>query len=133
MKEREEYMNRYGCEPSCDTLAAVLQVPTGQLYRAIECTYEPVSLSEPVYGEEGEDLHLGDRISDCESETDWLCTMLLKSAVQNLPTREKQILQLRFMVGHTQTEVAKEIGISQAQVSRLEKGALQQIRREIAL
>ena len=133
MKEREEYMNRYGCEPSCDTLAAVLQVPAGQLYRAIECTYELVSLSEPVYGEEGEDLHLGDRISDCESETDWLCTMLLKSAVQNLPTREKQILQLRFMVGHTQTEVAKEIGISQAQVSRLEKGALQQIRREIAL
>ena len=76
---------------------------------------------------------MGDRISDCESETDWLCTMLLKSAVQNLPTREKQILQLRFMVGHTQTEVAKEIGISQAQVSRLEKGAISSMRKSISV
>jgi len=132
MKEKESYLNTYGCEPPCDMLAKKLNVTLAELTRALECTYEPVSLFEPVYSDGGDALSVCDQLGDCESEADWICTMQLRTQLQNLPPREKDILSLRFFMGKTQTEVAQRIGISQAQVSRLEKGALDRIKKALS-
>ena len=95
---------------------------------ALEAIVEPVSLYEPVYFDAGDTIYVMDQIGDNNSDIDWIDEILLKKAINNLGEREKNILSLRFMNGMTQTEVAKEIGISQAQVSRLEKGALDKIK-----
>ena len=95
---------------------------------ALEAIVEPVSLYEPVYCDAGDTIYVMDQIGDKNTDVDWIDEILLKKAISNLGEREKNILSLRFMNGLTQTEVAKEIGISQAQVSRLEKGALKKIK-----
>ena len=95
---------------------------------ALEAIVEPVSLYEPVYYDAGDAIYVMDQIGDNNSDINWIDEILLKKSLRELPEREKNILSLRFMRGMTQTEVAKEIGISQAQVSRLEKGALDRIK-----
>ena len=87
-----------------------------------------VSLYDPVYYDAGDTIYVMDQIGDCNSDVNWIDEILLKKSINELPEREKRILSLRFMNGLTQTEVANEIGISQAQVSRLEKGALDKIK-----
>ena len=97
---------------------------------ALESIVEPVSLYEPVYSEGGDAIYVMDQIGDNNTAESWIDELLLKQAIENLSDREKRILNLRFMVGKTQTEVAKEVGISQAQVSRLEKGAIRKIKNQ---
>ena len=95
---------------------------------ALEAVVAPVSLYEPVYFEGGDTIYVMDQIGDNSTDSEWIDEIMVKKAISALSEREKQILALRFTNGLTQTEVAKEIGISQAQVSRLEKGALDKIK-----
>ena len=95
---------------------------------ALEAIVEPVSLFEPVYSDGGDTIYVMDQVGGSETDTDWLDEISIKESIKELSPREKKILALRFMQGKTQMEVASEIGISQAQVSRLEKGAIRKIK-----
>ena len=98
---------------------------------ALEAISEPISLYEPVFSDSGDTIYVLDQLGDHNDDMNWLNEISLKEAIQGLGNREKRILSLRFFKGRTQVEVAREIGISQAQVSRLEKGALAKIKNRI--
>ena len=98
---------------------------------ALESISEPVSIYEPVYSNTGDTLYMLDQLGDSSSDEGWIDELLLKDAIKKLSDREKNILYLRFYQGKTQVEVANEIGISQAQVSRLEKNALSRIKSNV--
>ncbi len=119
-------------EPSIEKIASVLGEKTEDVTRALEAIIEPVSLYETVYSDGGDSIYVMDQISD-ESTSDemWLEDIALKEAIKKLGEREKKIINMRFYRGKTQMEIAEEIGISQAQVSRLEKGAFERIRKQI--
>ena len=95
---------------------------------ALESIVDPLSLSEPVFSDGGDTIYVEDQIGDKNDDKNWLDNIMLRDAMEKLGKREKQILYARFLKGKTQVEVAKEIGISQAQVSRLEKNAVNAIR-----
>ena len=128
MKIKERIINETQREPTIDEIANEMGVKRENVVIALEAIVEPVSLYEPVYFDAGDTIYVMDQIGDRNTDVDWIDEILLKKAINNLGEREKNILSLRFMNGMTQTEVAKEIGISQAQVSRLEKGALDKIK-----
>lgn len=98
---------------------------------ALEAIVEPVSLYEPVFSDGSDTIYVMDQVGDKNDDRNWLDEIALKEAISNLSPREKKILTLRFFQGKTQMEVASEIGISQAQVSRLEKGSLDRIKNHI--
>ena len=100
----------------------------GVVTGAVESVVEPVSLEEPVYTDGGDAMYLIDQIRDPDGEDSWISGLKFRQTVAGLTPREKRIMELRYLRGKTQMEVAQEIGISQAQVSRLEKGALNQFR-----
>ena len=129
MQFKEKYISENNCEPSTSEIAQFLELPERQIIIALDSIVEPVSLYEPIYNDNGDSLYVVDQLGDENSESDWLEEISIKEAIKNLEEREKIILHKRFMLGKTQTEVAEEIGISQAQVSRLEKGALNKIRQ----
>ena len=128
MQVKEQLQNDLNREPSIEEIAKKLDVPVSQAVMALESIVEPVSLYEPVYSEGGDTIYVLDQVASTETDSDWLDEITIKQGIENLSEREKQILNLRFMHGKTQTEVANEIGISQAQVSRLEKNAIKTIR-----
>ncbi len=128
MKVKERIINETQREPTVEEIAKELGVKREAVVIALEAIVEPVSLYEPVYFDAGDTIYVMDQISDGNSDINWIDEILLKKAINDLGEREKCILSLRFMNGMTQTEVANEIGISQAQVSRLEKSALQKIK-----
>lgn len=128
MQVKEQLQNDLNREPSIEEIAKKLDVPVSQAVMALESIVEPVSLYEPVYSEGGDTIYVLDQVASTETDSDWLDEITIKQGIENLSEREKQILNLRFMHGKTQTEVAEEIGISQAQVSRLEKNAIKTIR-----
>lgn len=128
MQVKEQLQNELNREPSIEEIAKKLDVPVSQAVMALESIVEPVSLYEPVYSEGGDTIYVLDQVASTETDSDWLDEITIKQGIENLSEREKQILNLRFMQGMTQTEVANEIGISQAQVSRLEKNAIKTIR-----
>ena len=128
MQVNEQLQNELNREPSIDEIAKKLGVSVSQAVMALEAIVEPVSLYEPVYSEGGDTIYVLDQVASNESDSDWLDEITIKQGIENLSKRERQILTLRFMQGKTQTEVADEIGISQAQVSRLEKNAIKSIR-----
>lgn len=116
-------------EPTLFELAGLLDVKPGDLAEALEAVQSPVSLYEPVYTDSGDSLYIMDQISDKKNREDnWIEDISLKEAVRRLDKRENAIINMRFFQGMTQMEVAKEINISQAQVSRLEKEALKSMR-----
>ena len=127
---RERLTGENGREPTVEEIAQALSLKREDVVLALEAIVEPVSLYEPVYEHGGDTIYLMDQVGD-GNDQDWLDEIALKQAIQNLNPREKKILSLRFLKGMTQMEVAKVIGISQAQVSRLEKAALQKVKREI--
>lgn len=131
MQVRERLTSENMCEPSIDSIAEELGVKRADVVIALEAVSDPVSLYEPVYSESGDTLYLLDQMSDNTDASAALNEMLVRDAVKELPDRERRILELRYMRGRTQVEVAGEIGISQAQVSRLEKSAILGIRRRI--
>ncbi len=121
-----------GREPSVETIAAALQLPPEQITAAMDAMSAPVSLYEPVYSEGGDALTVMDQVRDRKNtDEQWIESITLREAIDKLSEREQRILALRFERGRTQMEVAGQIGISQAQVSRLEKSALRAIRRSI--
>ena len=105
--------------------------PVSYTHLALESIVEPVSLYEPVYSDGGDTIYVMDQVGDHNDDNNWLDEIALKEAIRGLNDREKKILNLRFFKGMTQIEVSAEIGISQAQVSRLEKGALERIKKQI--
>lgn len=98
---------------------------------ALEAIVDPISLYEPVYSDGGEPICVMDQIGDPNDDSNWLDEIALREAIASLAPREKRILSMRFFQGKTQMEVASEIGISQAQVSRLEKGSLEKIKQQL--
>lgn len=128
MQIKERIMNKYQREPTVDEIAKELDIPVVDVVEALESIVEPVSLYEPVFSEGGDTIYMMDQIGDKNDDKNWLDEIALKEAIKGLSDREKRILNLRFMQGKTQMEVSSEIGISQAQVSRLEKGALDKIK-----
>ena len=119
-------------EPTIEEIAKELDMSPEDVTEALEAVQEPVSLYEPVYHNYGDTLYVMDQMSDDkESDSSWLDNISLNEAMEKLTDREKKILTLRFFEGKTQMEVSDEIGISQAQVSRLEKGALTRMRKYV--
>ncbi len=129
MQAKEQLQNELDREPTVEEIAKRLDLPKESVVLALEAIVEPVSLYEPVFSDGSDTVYVMDQISDKNNDMNWLEELSIKEAINNLSEREKKILSLRFYVGKTQMEVAKEIGISQAQVSRIEKGALQQIKK----
>ncbi len=131
MQARERIIAEEQHEPTIDRIAEEIGAARADVVAALEASADPVSLYEPVYSESGDTLYLLDQIGDNSDSTAALNEYLVRDAVKRLPERERTILSLRYIRGKTQVEVAREIGISQAQVSRLEKGAIVSIRRMI--
>ncbi len=131
MQAKERLTAEKGSEPKIEDIAREIGVPRQDVVIALEAISEPISLYEPVFSESGDTIYVLDQIGDHNDDMNWLNEISLKEAMQQLGKREKRILNLRFFRGKTQVEVAKEIGISQAQVSRLEKGALEKIKNRI--
>jgi RNA polymerase sporulation-specific sigma factor len=128
MQVKERVMNKYQREPTVEEIAAELNIPREDVVEALESIVDPISLYEPVFCEGGDTIYMMDQIGDKNDDKNWLDEIALKEAIKRLSDRERKILSLRFMQGMTQMEVSGEIGISQAQVSRLEKGALEKIK-----
>ena len=131
MQAKEQIMIRHQREATIDEIAKEIDAKRADVVLALESVSDPISLYEPVYSDSGDTLYVLDQISDQNDVENWLNEIELRDAIKSLQTREKNILYLRFFLGKTQVEVAQEIGISQAQVSRLEKGALMRIKGEI--
>ena len=113
---------------SITEIAAKLGLKTTDVVLALEAIVDPVSLYEPVYSDGGDTIYVMDQVGDANTDADWVDEMMIKDQIRQLDDRERNILYKRFMEGKTQMEVASEIGISQAQVSRLEKTALRRIK-----
>ena len=129
---KEQLMTKLGREASLEEIAQALEVPLASVSEAMDAISAPVSLYDPVHNDGGDPLLVMDQLRDPKNTDDrWLESLALRDAMAQLGEREKHILSLRFYDGKTQTEVARTIGISQAQVSRLEKGALKRLRKEI--
>ena len=131
MQVKEDFINEHGREPTIEEVAAAMDMPKSQVVVALEAIVEPVSLYDPVYSDSGDTIYVMDQISDHNSDAGWLEELSLKEAIKLLSPREKRILAMRFFDGKTQMDVASQIGISQAQVSRLEKGALKKIKKQL--
>ena len=132
LQAKEQLSREMDTEPSVEKIAEALGVKTEAVSRALEAIALPVSLYETVFNDGGDSIYVMDQISD-ESASDelWLEDIALQEAIGKLNEREKRIIEMRYYKGKTQMEIAQEIGISQAQVSRLEKGAFDQIRRQM--
>lgn len=128
MQVKEKLTIKLQREPTIEEISSELDVPKHDVVIAFESVVDPVSLYEPVYSDSGDTIYVLDQIGDKNDDMNWLDEITFKEAINNLSDREKKILNLRFFVGKTQMEVSEEIGISQAQVSRLEKSALERIK-----
>jgi RNA polymerase sporulation-specific sigma factor len=131
MQIKERLTGEKGEEPAVEQIAEEMGLPKESVVLALESIVEPLSLYEPAYSDSGDTIFVMDQVGDKQSDKDWLDEISLREAIKNLGEREKKILSLRFFIGKTQMEVANEIGISQAQVSRLEKSALSRIKKQI--
>lgn len=130
MQVKEKLTNKYNKEPTIEQIANELNMKKSDVVIALESIVDPVSLYEPVYNDGGDTIFVMDQIGDNSTDSDWVDEIMIKDKLHNLDEREHKILYMRFMQGKTQMETAQEIGISQAQVSRLEKNALKQIKGE---
>ena len=128
MQTKEKLTGENRKEPTVTEIAEEMGLPRQEVVMALEAIVEPVSLYEPVYSVAGDTIYVMVQLGDRCDDSDWLEELAIRQAISELKPREKKILSLRFFGGKTQMEVAGEIGISQAQVSRLEKGALDKIK-----
>jgi RNA polymerase sporulation-specific sigma factor len=132
LQVRDTLVNRHSREPSINEIAGELKIPREEIVFALDAIQEPISLFEPIYHDGGDPIFVMDQISDEKNQDlTWLEGIAIRDAMQKLNDREKLILNLRFYEGKTQMEVAEEIGISQAQVSRLEKAALNHMKKNL--
>jgi RNA polymerase sporulation-specific sigma factor len=131
---KEAMLARMEREPTLEEIAKELDIPVDDVSEALDAVCAPVSLHDPVYADGGDPLTVMDQVRDTKNtETSWMEHITLQNAFQSLNEREKQILSLRFYDGRTQMEVAGAMGISQAQVSRLEKGAISAMRKSVSV
>lgn len=132
LQAKEKLSLSLGSDPSLEYISAEIGETVIDIRHALEAISEPVSLYEPVFNDGGDSIYIMDQLSD-EKNTDesWLEDIALREALKNLSERERSIINMRYYGGKTQVEIASEIGISQAQVSRLEKGAFERIRRQM--
>ena len=132
MHVKERLISKNSKEPTISEIAKELDLPKEDVVFALDAIADPVSLFEPIYHDGGEAIYVMDQVKDTKNvDENWLENIALNEAMKHLDTRERHILDLRFFQGRTQMEVADEIGISQAQVSRLEKSALKQLKKYI--
>ena len=130
MQTKERLTERLNREPTIMEISKEMKLPKHQVVMALESIVDPVSLYEPIFSETGDTIYVMDQISGSDDEQSWIGEMAIKEALSALNEREKKIIALRFFQGKTQVEVSQEIGISQAQVSRLEKSALAKVKGE---
>lgn len=132
LQARDQLVHQNSKEPTIMEIADVLELSKEEVVFALEAIQEPMSLFEPIYHDSGDAIYVVDQVKDDKEADDlWIRDISLKEAITKLNNREREIINLRFYSGKTQMEVADEIGISQAQVSRLEKNALRQMRKHI--
>ena len=132
LQTKEAYMAKHQKEPTVEEIAQMLGIKREDVVFALDAILDPVSLYEPIYSDSGDTVCVMDQVKDSKNTDEmWLEHIALKEAVSHLSEREQKILAMRFYQSKTQMEVSEEIGISQAQVSRLEKAALQKIKKEI--
>lgn len=132
LQAKEKYINEHQKEPTIEEIAKILEIKREDVVFALDAIVDPVSLYEPVYSDGGDTICVMDQVKDSKNTDDsWLEQIALKEAISRLSDRERHILNLRFFEGKTQMEVSAEVGISQAQVSRLEKNAISQIKKNL--
>ena len=132
LQVRDKLINKHSKEPTVSEIAKELNLPVEEVVFALDAIQDPLSLFEPIYHDNGDAIYVMDQVADDKNKDDnWIQSIALSEAMRRLNDREKLILNLRFFQGRTQMEVADEIGISQAQVSRLEKTALSHMRKYI--
>ena len=132
LQVRDRYLAEHQKEPTVEQIAQELEIPREEVVFAMDAIVDPVSLYEPVYSDGGDAICVMDQVRDTKNtDEDWTDRIALKEAMKRLDPRERRILSLRFYEGKTQMEVSAEVGISQAQVSRLEKGAINTIKNNI--
>jgi RNA polymerase sporulation-specific sigma factor len=130
LKVKEEMLKTSDKEPDISEIAMKLDLPVNEVAIALDAISEPMSMSEPIYNDGEDTIYLSDQVSDSfDSENKWIENINLKESLENLDDREREILLLRYYIGKTQMEVSEEVGISQAQVSRLEKNAIDSIKK----
>ena len=133
LKAKESLSLRLSHDPTVEEIAKEMGEDARVVSRALDAILEPISLYDPIYSENGDSLYVLDQIRDENSNDEaWLDNIAIKNALYTLGDREKKILLMRFYNGKTQTEISKEIGISQAQVSRLEKSALEKMKKQMS-
>lgn len=132
LKSREKLTKQNKTEPSIEEISTDLGISVKEVSFALDALSEPMSMFDPVYKDGSETVRVMDQIGDCKNNQDkWIEDFALKDALKKLSDREKQIVMMRYYLGKTQMEVSDEVGISQAQVSRLEKEAISNMRKEI--
>ncbi|MDR0879990.1 MAG: RNA polymerase sporulation sigma factor SigG [Clostridioides sp.] len=132
LQVREKYITEHSKEPTVSEIAKELELEVEQVVMALDAIQDPISLFDPVYQDNGDAIYVMDQVQDKkENDASWLEQISLREAAKKLSSREKLVLDLRFYKGRTQIEVADEIGISQAQVSRIEKNALKNMRKYV--
>ena len=132
LQAKEKFMSEHQREPNIEEIAQMLEIKREDVVFALDAIVDPVSLYEPVYSDGGDTICVMDQVRDSKNtDESWLEQIALKEAISHLSERERHILNLRFFEGKTQMEVSAEVGISQAQVSRLEKNAINQIKKDL--
>ena len=132
LQAKERYISEHQKEPTIEEIAKMLEIKREEVVLALDAIVDPVSLYEPVYSDGGDTICVMDQVKDSKNtDESWLEQIALKEAISRLSERERHILNLRFFEGKTQMEVSAEVGISQAQVSRLEKNAINQIKKNL--
>lgn len=132
LQAKERYISEHQKEPTIEQIAKMLEIKREEVVFALDAIVDPVSLYEPVYSDGGDTICVMDQVRDSKNtDESWLEQIALKEAISHLSERERHILNLRFFEGKTQMEVSAEVGISQAQVSRLEKNAINQIKKNL--
>ena len=132
LQVRDRFLAENQREPTVEQIAKELDIPREEVVFAMDAIVDPVSLYEPVYSDGGDAICVMDQVRDTKNtDEDWTDRIALKEAMKRLASRERRILSLRFYEGKTQMEVSAEVGISQAQVSRLEKGAINTIKKNL--
>lgn len=129
LKIKEDAINNNEEEPTIEQIAKELNVTTYEVVTALESLKEPISMFEPIYNDGGDTIYLFDQLEDKKSTEDFSTKIAIENAISTLSDREQYILDERFIIGKTQMEIAQELNISQAQVSRLEQGAIKQLKK----
>ena len=131
LKLKDELIMQNGVEPTTKELSKILEIPEFDIINALEALKPTVSLFEPIYNDGGDTIYLFDQIEDKKNEQDLELKLAINKAIENLSDRERYIIDQRFIIGKTQMEIAQDLDISQAQISRLEKNAISRVRKQI--